>query len=63
MLRAGGEFLLPNGNLQERAFCSLAPLLRAGESFLTDLKELAGVHVADCLEGRLYHYLLVTDAV
>jgi len=62
-LRAGGEFLLPNANLQERAFCSLSPLLRAGQAFLIDLKEAAGVHVADCLEGRSYHYLLVTDAV
>jgi len=62
-LRAGGEFLLPNGNLQERAFCSMAPLVRAGESFLTELKEVAGVHVTDCLEGHIYHYLLVSDAV
>jgi len=62
-LRSGGEFLLPNGHLQERGFCSLAPLVRAGESFLTDLKELADVHVADCLDGRFYHYLLVSDAV
>ena len=62
-LRAGGEFLLPNGNLQERGYCSLAPVLMAGESFLTDLRELAGVHVEDCLEGRLYHYILVSDAM
>jgi len=62
-LRAGGEFLLPNGNLQERGFCALAPLVRAGEAFIADLKELAGVHVADCLEGRIYHYLLVSDAI
>jgi bacillithiol biosynthesis cysteine-adding enzyme BshC len=63
VLRAAGEFLLPNGNLQERGFCSLAPLVRAGEPFLDDLKEVAGVHVADCMDGRLYHYLLVSDVV
>ncbi|MBN1504063.1 MAG: bacillithiol biosynthesis BshC [Candidatus Eisenbacteria bacterium] len=62
-LRAGGEFLLPNGNLQERGFCSLAPLLLVGEPFLTDLRELAGVHVEDSLDGRLYHYLFVYDEI
>jgi uncharacterized protein YllA (UPF0747 family) len=62
-LRAGAEFLLPNGKLQERGFCTLAPLVHAGEPLLTDLKELAAVQVADCLEGRFYHYILVSDAL
>jgi bacillithiol biosynthesis cysteine-adding enzyme BshC len=60
-LRGGGEVLLPNGNLQERGYCSLAPLVYAGESFITTLRELAAIHVSECFEERIHHYALVAE--
>jgi bacillithiol biosynthesis cysteine-adding enzyme BshC len=60
-LRGGGEVLLPNGNLQERGYCSLTPLVYAGESFITSLKELAALHVSECFEKRVHHYALVAE--
>jgi bacillithiol biosynthesis cysteine-adding enzyme BshC len=61
MLRQGRELLSPRGTLQERVFCSLAPLVYSGESFLSGAQELAHVHVRECLEGRAHHYGIVAD--
>ncbi len=60
-LRNAGDFLLPNGNLQERGYCSLAPLALAGEPFLGRVKDIAALQVRESLEGRVYHYAFVAD--
>lgn len=55
-LKGLGDFLAPDGRLQERSVSMLYPLLELGEPFVEDLMELARTHVSDCSKGDVRQY-------
>jgi hypothetical protein len=55
-LKGLGEFLLPEGKLQERTLAFLFPLLEEDLSFVKDIVALARTHVEESVSGRVRHY-------
>lgn len=55
-LKGLGDFLLPDGKLQERTVSILMPLLWEGASFVEDVMALAREHVKACTLGNVRHY-------
>ncbi|MFH0777452.1 MAG: bacillithiol biosynthesis BshC, partial [Candidatus Eisenbacteria bacterium] len=61
VLRRAREFVCPGGDLQERGYCCLSPVVHKGERFVGQVRETAASHVSRCLEGRFYHHIVTMD--
>ena len=57
-LKGLGEFLLPDGKLQERTLSLLYPLLEKDLAFAKDAVALARRHVRESVSGKVRHYCL-----
>jgi bacillithiol biosynthesis cysteine-adding enzyme BshC len=55
-LKGIGEFLLPEGKLQERILSFIHPFIEVGPSFARDVLALARSHVKESASGRVMHY-------
>jgi uncharacterized protein YllA (UPF0747 family) len=55
-LKGLGEFLLPDGRMQERVLSALAPFLDEGESFVERVIGMARTHVGALESGDVRHY-------
>lgn len=60
-LKGLGEFLLPDGKLQERVLSGLAPFLEEGESFTESVISVARAHVSSCGRGEIRHYCYLME--
>jgi bacillithiol biosynthesis cysteine-adding enzyme BshC len=57
-LKGLGEFLLPEGKLQERTLSLLYPLLEKDLAFAKDVVDLARAHIRESVSGSVRHYCL-----
>jgi uncharacterized protein YllA (UPF0747 family) len=62
-LKGLGEFLLPDGKLQERVLSSLAPFLEEGESFVEKAVDMARAHARACESADIRHYCYLLGRV
>ena len=55
-LKGLGDFILPDGKLQERTASMLVPFLEEGGTFMETLTSMARSHVHGCESGKVRHY-------